>query len=106
MSFETEQDQACPNHIYSQHSTLSYIRNVTVIIIIIPRPRTACERDSVVVVLVNPSTCIRERVIVVDAFVCVCVCVCVCVLANKVTLSKLFSNAGRVTVSKFCWQLL
>ena len=27
MSFETEQDQACPQHIDSQHSTLSYIRN-------------------------------------------------------------------------------
>ena len=53
--------------------------------------------------LINPSTCIRGRVIVVDAFVCVCVCVCV--LANKVTLSKLFSNVGSVMVSKLCWQL-
>ena len=29
----------------------------------------------------------------------------VSVLAKNVTLSKLFSNVGRVMVSKFCWQL-
>ena len=40
------------------------------------------ERDIVIAPLVIPSTCIRERDIVVTLLVRVCVCVCVCVCVS------------------------
>ena len=46
---------------------------------IIPRLRVAYARNMVVDVLVIPSTCIRERDIVIAPLVRVCVCVSVCV---------------------------
>ena len=45
---------------------------------LLSRARVAYARDTVVDVLVIPSTCIRGRDIVIAPLVCVCVCVSVC----------------------------
>ena len=92
--------------LYSIHCTcISYWTNL----IIIPSTRSVYARDTVVDVLVIPSTCIRGRDIVIALLVRVCVCVSVCLsvcvspLNNWLTITRFTVDSTGCFICYFSW---